>query len=179
MKQKKTTVLIVDNDEDERFFLGKAFEGLSKKYIIRECGDGDEAVAYLEGQGKFADRSEFPFPSYIITDLHMSPGDGFQILDFIKLHPALSIIPLVMLSSSDHVDDIRTAYFLGASSYILKPNSQTALCALVKKIHDYWSECEIPQVDESGFALATNSKGRAGERFPKPKRKTEQKEAVH
>jgi len=76
-----------------------------------------------------------------------------------------------MLSTSDDADDIRQAYLLGASCYFLKPQKPEQLKALIQKIHDHWSECEIPEVDEEGYAVRTDSKGRLGERFKKPKRR--------
>lgn len=100
----------------------------------------------------------------------MTPGDGFHVLEFPKNHPAISVIPVVMLSTSDDEDDIRQAYILGASSYFVKPMTTPALKVLLKKIHDYWTECEVPQVDLEGYASATNSKGRLGARYTKPKR---------
>jgi CheY-like chemotaxis protein len=177
MKQKRPTILIVDDNDDDRDLLQHAFESHSLTCRIQPLVNGQEALAYLKGKGKYANRSKFQFPAYIVTDLHMRPGDGFAILDYIKKHPALSVIPVVMLSSSNDVDDIRTAYSLGASSYLVKPETHEALRRLVKKIHEYWAECEVPEVDESGFALATNSAGKAGERFHKPKRRT--RELVH
>jgi CheY-like chemotaxis protein len=168
MKAQKFSLLIVDDDENDRFFLERAFQKLGPYYKIHPLSSGDEAVAYIQGEGKFADRKEYQFPSYIITDLKMFPKDGFFLLNFIKKHPALSIIPVVMLSSSQDLDDIRQAYLLGASSYFTKPAATEGLTALVSNIHQYWSQCQVPAVDEQGFALMTNSIGKAGEPYAKP-----------
>ena len=165
MKAQKFTLLLVDDDEAQRFFMERSFAALSMNYRIHLLSSGNEAIAYLKGEGKFQDRSVYEFPSYIITDLKMAPGDGFDILQFIKSHPALSIIPVVMLSTSDDPDDVRHAYVLGASSYFTKPMGTEALTVLFRKIHDYWSECEVPEVDAAGNAVPTNSKGRASDRF--------------
>jgi CheY-like chemotaxis protein len=124
----------------------------------------------MKGEGRYSDRAEFQFPSYIITDLKMSPGDGFHVLEFIKKNPALSIIPVVMLSGSGDTDDIRHAYLLGVSSYFTKPSTPEELRALVEDIHRYWSKCEVPEVDSEGYALQTNSTGKPGARYPKPER---------
>lgn len=75
-----------------------------------------------------------------------------------------------MLSSSDDDDDIRQAYLLGASSFFVKPHNLNDLKKLLRKIHDYWIECEVPEVDSEGYALKTNSTGRLGARYTKPKR---------
>ena len=170
MKAQKFTLLIVEDDEDQRLFIEREFKALGAYYKIQGLSSGNEAIAYLEGKGKFGDRSKFEFPSYIITDLGMSDGDGFAVLEFLKNNPALSVIPVVMLSSSDDPDDVRHAYLLGASSFLTKPAFTKQLRELVRRIHDYWSDCEVPEVDVDGYAVETSSKGKRGERFTKPKR---------
>lgn len=170
MKAQKFTLLIVDDDEDERTFIERQFKALHAKYKIQTLSSGNEALAYLKGEGKFKDRQRFEFPSYIVTDLAMRDGDGFDILNFLKSNPALSVIPVVMLSSSDDPDDVRHAYLLGVSSFFMKPSSLADLGELVYRIHQYWVGCEVPEVDAEGYAVETNSKGKRGERFAKPKR---------
>ncbi len=170
MKAQKFTLLIVDDNEDERFLAQKTFEGLASKYKVQLASSGDEAIAYLKGEGKFADRAQFEFPAYIITDLQMAPGDGFHVLEFLKSNPALSVIPVVMLSASDDPDDIRQAYLLGASSFLVKPPTLGGLKTLLRKVHEYWAECEVPEVDAEGYAVPTNSTGRIGARYKKPKK---------
>src|SRR6185436_13282556 len=101
MKAQKFSLLIVDDDENDRFFLERAFQQLGPYYRIHALTSGDEAVDYIQGNGKYEDRKQYQFPSYIITDLKMAPKDGFFLLNFIKKNPALSIIPVVMLTSSD------------------------------------------------------------------------------
>jgi CheY-like chemotaxis protein len=137
---------------------------------VQLAAGGHDAIAYLQGQGPYSDRSQYEFPSYILTDLQMPEGDGFHVLQFIKENPALSIIPVVMLSNSDDTDDIRHAYLLGASSYFVKPLDIPSMRKLLKKIHDYWIECEVPEVDAAGYATPTDSTGRPGARYKKPKR---------
>jgi CheY-like chemotaxis protein len=170
MKAQKFTLLIVDDDKNARFLAQHTFESLATRYTVQLAASGDEAIAYLKGEGKFADREEFEFPAYIITDLKMHPGDGFHVLEFLKKHPALSLIPVVMLSSSDDADDIRQAYLLGASSFLVKPSTLEGLRVLLRKIHEYWAECEVPEVDIDGYAVPTNDLGRLGARYKKPSR---------
>jgi CheY-like chemotaxis protein len=131
---------------------------------------GQEAIDYIQGAGKYTDRKTHPFPSYIITDLKMGDRDGLHVLEFIKKNPARSIIPVVMLSGSADPDDVRHAYLLGASSYFVKPSQPEALQSLVKAIHEYWSRCAVPEVDEDGFAIPTDSVGKPGQRYSKPTR---------
>jgi len=170
MKAQKFTLLIVDDNPNDRLILETAFQKLGFRYRIHALSGADEAIAYIKGEGKYENRREYQFPSYIITGLKMFPKDGLHLLDYIKKHPALSIIPVVMLSSSEDPDDIRHAYLLGASSFFTKPGNHNSLEALLKKIHEYWAECQVPAVDDEGYALMTNSYGKAGGRYGKPVR---------
>src|SRR5215472_10749501 len=169
MKAQKFTLLIVDDSKEDLFFLTRAFQKHTSIYRIQTAVSGREAVDYIEGKGKYADRKAYEFPSYILTDLKMPNGDGFEILSRIRGNKALSIMPVIMLSASADLDDIRQAYEFGASAYFVKPQSSDALDALACKIHDYWSECEVPEVDNEGIALMTISEGKASARFHPPK----------
>jgi CheY-like chemotaxis protein len=168
MKATKFTVLLIDDNADDRFFLELAIMKADKQYRIIHMDNGDAAVAYLKGEGIYADRKKYQFPSYIITDLKMSAGDGFAVLSFVKRNPALSVIPVIMFSGSDHEDDIRQAYLLGASSYFVKPIGNEHLDEIAATVHKYWTLCHVPAVDENGYALMTNSIGRIGARFKRP-----------
>ncbi len=158
-------LLIVDDDENDRHLLKRAFEKLGVGYRIQTAESSREALGLIKGEGRFADRKAHPFPSFILTDLKMPGGDGFEILSYLKEHPEILIVPVVMLSGSDDPDDVRQAYLLGASSFIVKPPSIDGLEGVVQKVHYYWSECEVPLIDEAGRAIATSSAGKIGERF--------------
>ena len=160
-------LLLVDDDENDRFLLQRAFEKLNVGYRIQPLQNGGEALALIKGEGIYADRKAYPFPSFILTDLKMSGGDGFAILSYLKEHPEILIVPVVMLSGSDDPDDVRQAYLLGASSFIVKPQGLDGLEGIVQKLHYYWSECEVPLVDESGHAITTSSTGKFSNRFSK------------
>lgn len=160
-------LLIVEDDDNDRFLIQRAFEKLNVGYRIQPVKSGHEALALIKGERIYADRKKYPFPSFILTDLKMPEGDGFEVLSYLKDHPEIQIVPVVMLSGSDDPDDVRQAYLLGASSFIVKPHGVDELDGIVQKLHYYWSECEVPLVDESGHAVATKSTGKIGERFNK------------
>jgi len=98
----------------------------------------------------------------------MPGADGFAVLEHLKNNPEWAVIPTVVLTSSQDLDDIKKAYMLGASSYHLKPHSPEELRHQLKVLHAYWMTCEVPQVDSSGRQLRTDSKGKLGERFKQP-----------
>jgi CheY-like chemotaxis protein len=165
MKKYHATILVVDDDPDDLFFVEKAFRAIGVKDPIHLIHDGREAIAYITGEGKYSDRSLYAYPTFIITDLKMPKVDGFAVLEHLKKNPEWAIIPTVVLTSSRDLDDIKKAYMLGASSYHVKPGTTDDLRRLLKVLHDYWMTCEVPEVDSTGRRLRTESEGKLGERF--------------
>ena len=87
---------------------------------VRRTVSVQDAVCYLKGEGQYADREQYPFPTLLFIDLHLSDGSGFDILRWIGRHQAQSPAGVVVLSGSD-VNAFRTAYELGADSFLVKP----------------------------------------------------------
>src|SRR4051812_27333345 len=121
MKKYHATLLIIDDDRDDLFFIEKAFREVGVVDPIQAVAGGKEAIAYMMGEGKYADRSVYAYPTFVMTDLKMPGTDGFDVLQHLKSNPQWAIIPTVVLSSSADLDDIHKAYMLGASSYHIKP----------------------------------------------------------
>jgi CheY-like chemotaxis protein len=173
MPNYKATILVVEDESHDQLMIEKAFRDLGLTGPILFADNGHEAIKYLMGEGKFADRTQYPFPTFIMTDLKMPRSDGFDVLQHLKANPGWAVIPTVVLSSSSDPDDIRTAYSLGASAYHVKPQSFDQLRSRLKILHDYWMTCEIPEVDASGKQVLTAAKGKLGERFPQPRQSTQ------
>jgi len=157
--------MIVDDDPDDLILIERSFRKIGVKDPIHTINGGREAIAYMIGEGKYADRSLYAYPTFIITDLKMPGTDGFAVLEHLKNNPGWAVIPTVVLTSSTDLDDIKKAYMLGASSYHLKPASLDGLCHQLQVLHDYWISCEVPEVDSTGHQLRTESSGKLGERF--------------
>lgn len=170
MKKYHATLMIVDDDPNDLFLIERAFRKIGVTDPIQTVNGGREAIAYMMGEGKYADRSVYVYPTFITTDLKMPEVDGFAVLDHLKKNPEWSVIPTVVLTSSRDLDDIKKAYMLGASSYHVKPSSPDDLRAQLKVLHDYWMTCEVPEVDRCGRQLVTDSAGKLGERFQQPPR---------
>jgi CheY-like chemotaxis protein len=158
--------MIVDDDANDLEFIEGAFRSIGVTDPIHAINGGREAIAYMLGEGKYADRDTFAYPTFVTTDLKMPGTDGFAVLEHLKSHPEWAVIPTVVLSGSSDLDDIKKAYMLGASSYHVKPNSMELLRHQLKVLHDYWLTCEVPLVDTTGRRLRTDSVGKLGERFP-------------
>src|SRR5579872_6361530 len=167
MKAQHPCFLVVEDSEADQILIMRALREFFP-HPLHRVKSGNEAVHYLNGDGGFSNRFEFPYPTIIMTDLKMPDGDGFDLLQNLKHNPLWAIIPTVVLSGSGDADDIKKAYALGASCYLNKPSGYSELKALMGKLIDFWKECEVPEVDVSGRMLKTESAGRLGERFPGP-----------
>jgi CheY-like chemotaxis protein len=125
--------------------------------------DGKQAVAYLNGEGRFANRKEFPFPTFIFIDLKMPQLDGFGVLKHIKENEQWAIIPTLVFCSSVDQHDIKKAFSLGACAYHVKPGTSGARQRLCRLLLDYWATSEVPETNEKGEQLPTSSVGKLGE----------------
>ena len=168
MLSRKFTILVIDDDPNDRLLIQVALQKVAPFATVHLFGGGLEAISYLMGEGEYADRGRFAYPTFIITDLKMPGADGFAVLEHIKGNPAWAVIPTVVLSASQDPDDVRTAYLLGASSYQAKPTDGAQLRHQMKVLLDYWTLCLVPEVEASGKQVTTNSKGKLGERFKQP-----------
>ncbi|HEU6448483.1 MAG TPA: response regulator [Verrucomicrobiae bacterium] len=166
MKKYHATIMVIEDDPNDQHLIELAFRKIGVTDPIQIMSDGAEAIAYMKGEGKYADREKFVYPTFIMTDLKMPRADGFAVLEFLKSNPAWKVIPTIVLSASPDLDDIKKAYMLGASSYHIKPNGFDALQNQLETINAYWMTCQVPEVDISGKQLPTESEGKLGERFP-------------
>jgi CheY-like chemotaxis protein len=173
MKSKTAAILIVDDNPNEQILFTRALRKLGIPNPIRCVSSGNKAIAYLNGDGMYADRSGFPYPTFILTDLKMPDGDGFRLLEDLKANPDWAVIPTVVFSGSTDTDDIKKCFMLGASSYFVKPSTLDELQSMIKILYDYWNMGQTPETDDSGRQLHTESAGKMGDRFPQtpdPKR---------
>lgn len=143
--KKPLVILMADDDADDRLL---AKDALVESRVINELhcvADGVELLAYLRGEGEYADRSEYPNPGLILLDLNMPKMDGREALALIKSDPMLKRIPVVILTTSKAEEDMLSGYDLGAASYITKPVTFDALVELMRTLGRYWVEfVELP-----------------------------------
>src|SRR4051812_24918994 len=116
-------ILVAEDDPNDVTLLELAIRKNGITAPVNVVRDGEEAVEYLEGKGRYADRQKYPFPSVIITDVKMPRRDGLEVVQWVRQHPKCSVMPIVMLSGSRIEQDVLKAYKLGANSYFTKPGS--------------------------------------------------------
>lgn len=141
----RAAILVIEDDANDLFFLKRAFSTLEKKCEMQAVGDGAEAIDYLRGVDDYADRDRFPIPTLILMDLKMPRVDGFEFLSWLRREPGLRLIPVVVFSSSNLPADVRRAYELGANSFVVKLEDNTALPETLRILASYWLDvCETP-----------------------------------
>lgn len=142
---KPITILLADDDPDDRLLAKQALERSRLANDLRFVEDGEELVDYLRRRGRFVDPHTSPRPGLILLDLNMPRKDGREALKEIKNDPKLRDIPIVILTTSKADEDIVRTYNLGVNSYITKPVKFSALVSVMKAIGKYWFEIvELP-----------------------------------
>jgi len=114
-------ILLAEDDPNDVFFMQRALAKAGINVPIQVAKDGQEALDYLAGAGKYNDRVEFPLPSLILLDLKMPFATGFDVLAWKRSQPSLKEIPVVILTSSAEERDRQTAATFGAMAYFIKP----------------------------------------------------------
>lgn len=133
-----TAILLVEDDPNDVLLTELAFEEARLDNPLHVVRDGEAALAYLAGDGAYGDRHRHPLPGFVLLDLKLPRKSGFEVLAWIRQHPVLRRLPVVVLSSSREGADIDRAYSLGASSYIVKPVAHERLLACVEALKLYW-----------------------------------------
>ena len=131
------TILQVEDDPNDVFFLKRAFTSAGVDNPLRVVNDGREAIDYLKGSGRFADREQFPLPGLVLLDLKLPHVMGLEVLRWIRQESGLSLV-VVLLTASAEEADIASAYRLGANGFLVKPSAASQLVEMVKAIKDFW-----------------------------------------
>lgn len=149
MDNKEFTVLLVEDDLNDIFIVKRAFRTAHIPNPLQVVTDGEEAISYLRGDGKYADRVAHPLPKLIVMDIKMPRRSGFEVLEWVKGSGGpMRRIPVIIVSSSDSPDDINRAYELGANAYMIKPMDYRAVEHLFESITHYWGlECAKPELE--------------------------------
>jgi CheY-like chemotaxis protein len=112
--------------------------------------DGEEAIAYLKGEGPFADRNKFPLPGVILLDLNMPMKNGFDVLDWLRSQrQAFKRISTIILTASMRAEDVERAFDLGANSYLVKPSTLEELIAMIRCLRDWLQINHFPPLNEA------------------------------
>lgn len=136
MNESLPTILLVEDDPADLELTLRAFRKHDVSNPIAVARDGVEAMDYLHRRGRLA--ADAPIPALILLDIGLPRMSGLEVLREVRAHPVYRTVPVVMLTTSQDVSDIRTSYELGANSYIAKSVEFDTFLDMIGRIHQYW-----------------------------------------
>jgi CheY-like chemotaxis protein len=132
-------ILIAEDLDDDIALIRRAFEKVTALgALLHFVRNGEEAIAYLGGEGKYASREEYPLPDLLLLDLKMPRKDGYDVIRWVRNQPGLKTLRVIVLTSSRALHDVNLAYELGANSFLVKPLDFEDFTATANVLRDYW-----------------------------------------
>jgi CheY-like chemotaxis protein len=150
--------LLVEDDANDASLLQRAFHKANILNPLHRVRTAEEAIAYLSGKEPYKNRAEFPLPSLVLLDLKMPEVSGFEVLKWIRQHPTLRDLRVVVLSGSEDMRDVDAAYKLGANSFLIKPADFERFVEISQALSGYWI-----WMDTAPEARSKNNFGRKAE----------------
>lgn len=133
---KRCKLLLVDDSEDDVWLFQRALTRHPKMQCVGRAENGEEAMHYLSGTGKFADRNEYPWPDVIILDLKMPRRNGFELLEWMRGKDGMPKV--AVFSSSDLPEDRERAAKLGAALYQPKTYEAAEFDRFMQEVLELW-----------------------------------------
>jgi CheY-like chemotaxis protein len=163
---KQGVILIAEDNETDALMIQRAFTKAKLLNPIRVVPDGAEAIAYLAGEGKYANRSLYPLPELMLLDLKMPNKNGLEVLEWLQQQPELrGGLRVVVLTASNQAQDVNRAYQLGANSFLVKPVGFEQFVQISQALKGYWlwlsKTPELPVTDHKSTDLQPNQQARA------------------
>jgi two-component system response regulator len=138
-----STILVVEDEEDSIVLLENAFRKAQFVNPVHRVSHGALAMEYLSNAID-AKKRTVPLPALVLLDLKLPLVSGLEVLRWIRAHPVLHSLIVVVFTSSAEPKDIADAYRAGANSYLVKPTTVNALKELAAEIRDYWLRLNVP-----------------------------------
>ena len=140
-------VLIVEDDDDTILLLRRALHKAGVTTPLQVAKNGEQAIEYLGGTGRYCDWKQFPLPSIVLLDLKMPGISGFDVLKWIRQQPGIKALRVAVLTASTLQQDIKTAYDLGANIFLSKPMDLSKLVEMMAMLNCQWlQQAQSPAV---------------------------------
>lgn len=141
------TILLVEDNLKDVALVQRAFRKAQISTPLQVVTDGEQAIAYLQGESPYHDRTQYPLPVLILLDLKLPRRSGTEVLSWLRQQPGLRRIPVVMLTASREEVDVNQTYDLGVNAYIVKPVSFDNLVKILETLNAHWLMLnEKPQI---------------------------------
>ena len=143
------TILLVDDSANDLVLMDVAFRRAELKGPLQAVHNGEQAIAYLAGKGKYSDRNQFPLPAVVLLDLNMPMMNGFEVLDWLRSRPPLhKRNSTIILTALRRPEDVERAFDLGANSYLVKPSTLEDLVSMIRCLRDWLRMNHFPPLNE-------------------------------
>lgn len=136
MSESKPAILLVEDNDEDVFLLRRALRKNDVDCVLQTAEDGESAIEYLSGAGKYADRTLHPFPSLVLLDLKLPYVNGFEVLAWIATQPSCRDLRIIVLTSSGEEPDRAKAAQFGIREYFLKPPTSELVAKVVKTLQE-------------------------------------------
>lgn len=138
MKMGNECILLVEDDDNDVIFLRRALSAAGINNPLEVVHDGQTALAYLRGEGKYSDRDHYPLPGLVFLDLNLPLTNGHEVLESLQADPDTAGLLVIVFTSSAEPRDVRRSYELGARSYLVKPSLPSRYVEQMRRVKDYW-----------------------------------------
>ncbi len=140
----QNSVLLVEDDPVDVMAVKRAFAQNKVTNPLYVVGNGEEGLAFLRHEGKFAEPASSPRPTLILMDLKMPRMGGLEMLSILKADRDLRHIPVIVLTTSDNDADIQQSFQNGVAGYLVKPVTFEKFVRAIQIFDLYWTLSELP-----------------------------------
>ena len=144
----KQLFLLAEDSQNDVFLMQQAFKKAGLPNPIQVVSDGQEAISYLKGEGRYSDRAQYPLPMAVLLDLKMARMNGFEVLEWVRKQPNLKRVVVIILTASNRSSDADRAYDLGANFYLTKPGKFEDLVEMIKCLYDWLRLNHFPSITQ-------------------------------
>ena len=140
-------VTIIEDEKEDAELLKRAFKKSTQSIELSFFSDGAVALKHFES---FSNKNLSDLPDIIILDLNLPRHSGLEILQRLKTHPILKIIPVIIMSSSEAKNDILKSYEYGANCFVKKPLDLLEIERVIKALKDFWLTATVFPTEHIG-----------------------------
>ena len=131
-------ILHAEDNPDDALLIQIAFRKVGVQFTSTTVEDGARAISYLKGEGEYADRRLHPLPTVTLLDIKIPRFSGLEVLEYIRGQARFSSLPVIMLTSSKNLEDVRRAYELGVNAYLVKAVEYEELQGTIRSLATFW-----------------------------------------
>ena len=133
-----TCILQVEDDANDAFLLQRAFTKAGITNPVQVVTDGQMAIDYLAGDGRFANRTIYPLPGLVLLDLKLPHKSGREVLQWIRAQPGFRRMVVIVFTTAQYTGDVGLAYDLGVNSFLVKPTDFSEYLRIVLLLKEWW-----------------------------------------